>query len=237
MLGATPTQVIHAPDARTRDAWLSRLAEHTSELWPIALVEDLYGDDESDSESWTADAAARELARGRTELARLDGWREQPDPAGGPHRLAAIRAWRERHPKGAPLASLVDAIRTAPDAAWTMPPPVELPEPAARPAVLAEDVRRIAFVPARAGHEVLALAGFGNFNACPPTFVHVACALRWERDHGARLALLGRDRYAYVVGRPPATPAEIRRADEEQRRLGADDRPDVTDRIWSFWWD
>jgi len=100
---------------------------------------------------------------------------------------------------------------------------------------------RLAVFPARAGHEVLSLVGFGGWNACPRAAEHVARAMRWQRDLGARLEALGHDFQLWSVARPPERPAEILRLSDERGQLHPDERPRAAElavaRRWYLWWD
>jgi hypothetical protein len=227
---------VRASDASTARAWVDDLA---SEAGWFALAIDLEPDGLFAIAA--APAHARALEAAREHLAILDAWRPAPDDGTAPARARALLGWRTAHPDGAPLASLVDALHTAPRVAL---PSVEwagpiADDPHARLQTV-PDTLTVALVPARHGHEVLSLLQFGRFNACPATARHVACAQRWERDLGARLAYVAHDSYAFAIARPPDTDEAVARAVSEIAQLFADERPASgalrRASVWHLWW-
>ena len=241
-IGDRRIYTVKAPDRERCDKWLARLNGLEHGLFPVVLGTWMLEDD--DRGRLVDDERASAIVRdARDQLASLDRWRVAPDPTTGPHRVRAVLAWREAHTEGAALETLIAALATPPKAPWSMPPPREAPaaaEERVQPFLHADDVR-IGLFPVAAGHEVLAHFGFGHWNACPPSEHHVACAMRWERDLGARLVYLTHDAYAYAVSHPPESDHDVLRVIDEHAQLSADERPPKaslrSSGLWYFWWD
>jgi hypothetical protein len=242
-VGDSRIYIVEAPDREHCDQWFRRLFGVTDGPFPVVVGQWMLEDDDR-GRLVDEERAQSILVGARQRLETLDRWRAAPEVATGPNRVHAVLAWREAHPDGAAVETLIAAIAAAPVGTWAMPPARHVERSGKKgrvqPFMRGDDVR-IALFPVAAGHEVLARFGFGGWNACPRAEHHVACAMRWERDLGARLVYLSHDAYAYAVARPPASDEDLLRLADEQAHLAADERPDEatlhSSRLWYFWWD
>ncbi len=114
----------------------------------------------------------------------------------------------------------------------------------------ASDTVTTAVVPAEASEEVLAVVGWGGWNACPPPEEHVAVLRRWRSRYGAALKAMSTDTLELYVVRPPTTFDDALLLAREQYAYASDivdqgEHPSVgvlaaalagSDH-WHFWWD
>jgi hypothetical protein len=230
-----------------RDARLAKLSQSAPAAgWlPLVLGYELFDKEEEDPRLQPAAPARVEEAfsSAHEQLALLDRFDLPSEPQRSPNYVRALLGWRDAHPAGAPLGSLMESLRAAPVETCSAPKEEALPEDEGEDDTLPlmEDELTLGLFEVRHGHELLARLGFGNFNACPDTAVHVAAAMRWERDFGARLVYLGPDRYAFEVEPRALSEREQRRLISEHAQLGADESPPPGAlsrlRYWYFWWD
>jgi hypothetical protein len=108
----------------------------------------------------------------------------------------------------------------------------------------------MAQVPAATPEDVLAVVGWGDWNACPPPEQHVAVLRSWRERYGARLQAMSHDTLELAVERPPADRAAAIALAREQFGYAEDivvqwNHPTIgelaaaligSDR-WHFWWD
>jgi hypothetical protein len=234
--------ILEAADAAMRDQWMEELVRIEADAGVCAVVLGHEFEPGEQLQLVTREELERTLAESRASLVELDQWVSEPAPQSSPNYGAAVVTWMKTHAEGAPLQSLMDAIAQAPVEEWSRIPPWKPPEDEpANDGYVDASARGVALIEAGAGHQVLAMFAFGHFNACPQTVEHVARAMRWERDHGAKLRYLAADAYAFAVARPPQSESELQRLLEEQAHLYADERPPPGAlrqlRRWFFWWD
>jgi len=110
----------------------------------------------------------------------------------------------------------------------------------------------VALIPTPRPWEAAAYVGFGNWNDCPESAVHVALAHRWYQQWGAEVFALAADQAEMYVWRPPHTAREAAGIAEQQYLYASDNvlqgNPDLDTRekyagalidyhSWQFWWD
>lgn len=108
----------------------------------------------------------------------------------------------------------------------------------------------LVFVPTTAPWQAVAWLGFGGWNACPATEVHVAVHRRWYHAYGAEVVCIGRDVIEMRVARPVKDRVSALALAREQFHYSGGDlvyqgygalRPLATSLIdadrWHFWWD
>ena len=71
--------------------------------------------------------------------------------------------------------------------------------------VPSKGIATIALIPCADRTEILAVLGFGGWNACPPPEQHVAILDYWRNRYDARLQAIAPDTFELEVGRPPVT--------------------------------
>ena len=113
-----------------------------------------------------------------------------------------------------------------------------------------EGIATIALIPCADSTEILAVLGFGGWNACPPPEQHVAILDYWRNRYDARLQAIAPDTLELEVGRPPVTyPAALELAKEQfsytSDILYQGAHPNIGSLAvalqgstrWHFWWD
>ena len=107
----------------------------------------------------------------------------------------------------------------------------------------------VGFVPTEKPWEIPAFLGFGNWNDCPETFVHVAIFKEWFSTFGAEPFLMEGDTVMMHVKDPPITRDDAWRlacdqavyAEFDQSGIYADRKYLAASLIetnsWYFWWD
>jgi hypothetical protein len=241
-----PILFLTAPDAQSRSAWLRGLQglqdRRRLAYWPVAISEDL----DLESTLISKEAYEQTLVCASERLAALDRWRRDPEGRAAVHPVEVVLGWMKTHPEGAPLSTLLAALR---DAA-----PVPLPAPPARRILDNDPIDyvggrplplRLACFPVQRGAHVLASIGFGGWNACPTAELQVATMMRWERDLGVRLLAVSADEYHFAMDRPPGDDAGVLRLFDEILELNPSESPvmrapsHALRRVhqWRFWWD
>ena len=183
------------------------------------------------------------------------------DPLGDAARFD-VRAWfnERRRADGIPADIAIAPITDDEDA---IPPRGEWPDgvlPARNPAALmVMDYERkelitapvliIALLPGDDPTTAAAHLGFGGWNACPPTHIHVALARHWRDRFGAKPLAFTSDVIEFEIARPIADRATaydvalehyLYCGDNVDQGVGTIDALAaylVGARYWSFWWD
>ena len=130
----------------------------------------------------------------------------------------------------------------------SLPPGPVPPIPA--PLTPTSGTATIALVPAAAAEDVVAVLGWGDWNACPLPEEHVAVLREWRKRYGAVVKAISPDTLELAVDRPPTNFDDALVLAREQYAYA----PDIVDqgehssvgalaaalvdsRRWHFWWD
>lgn len=225
--------LVPAEDAEGQWAQLARTAE-TAGQWPVILGNPLVpGIDEL---SRLLDDIASDRARPANQLLA--------DAEALDARAVLDRRWDET----LPIDEDEDDQEAVEVFDESLPPGLVLPIPA--PLTPTSGTATIALVPAAASEDVLALLGWGDWNACPPPEEHVAVLREWRRRYGAVVKAISPDTLELAVARPPTSFDDALVLAREQYAYA----PDIVDqgehssvgalaaalvdsRHWHFWWD
>jgi hypothetical protein len=225
--------LVPGADAEERWAELTRIAE-TARQWPVIL--------------------GNPLVRGFDELTRLlddmasDRARPAKDLLADAEALDVRVVLDRRWDETLPIDEDEDDQEAMEVFDESLPPGPVPPIPA--PLTPTSGTATIALVPAAAGEDVLAVLGWGDWDACPPPEEHVTVLREWRRRYGAVVKAISPDTLELAVERPPASFDDALVLAREQYAYA----PDIVDqgehpsigalaaalvdgRRWHFWWD